>query len=150
MVMMAFQESTVGQRRYIVRDLVGGRRLRTDPVEGTSTLVSWCWPQGDQKLGRLVTTDVAATAPAVPEGDGALPEGVVRVQTFPPDGGLGLVARARWGWLPIHRQRGEDELYFPRNAEIREVEEVNDEWYVGSYMGDVGLFPAPYVRLFST
>jgi hypothetical protein len=41
----------------------------------------------------------------------------------------------------------EDELMFPKGAEVLEVEDVNGEWFHGLYMGKQGLFPAPYVRL---
>ncbi|CAI4217846.1 unnamed protein product [Parascedosporium putredinis] len=73
MVVMAFQESTAGQKRYIVQDLEG------------------------RMLGRLVTTDVAAAAPAVVDArEGGAPlDGLVMVSAqqqqhgFPPDGGAG-------------------------------------------------------------
>ena len=32
-------------------------------------------------------------------------------------------------------------------AEVREVEDVNGDWFHGSYMGAQGLFPSPYVRV---
>jgi hypothetical protein len=67
------------------------------------------------------------------------------VRTFPPDGGVGPKAVAGWGWTPA--VGGEDELMFPRGAEVLELDDVNGEWYHGFYMGAGGLFPAPYVRL---
>ncbi|KAI9803335.1 MAG: hypothetical protein M1826_004972 [Phylliscum demangeonii] len=40
-----------------------------------------------------------------------------------------------------------DELMFPRGALIREVQDVNGDWYWGCYAGRLGLFPAGYVRV---
>jgi len=50
---------------------------------------------------------------------------------------------ARWGYWPDAGD--EDELGFPRGAEIREAANVNGDWYWGVYNGAKGLFPAAYV-----
>lgn len=63
--------------------------------------------------------------------------------TFPPDGGVGMRVLARWSHYPASDVT--DELMFPRNAEIREVEDINGDWYWGCYAGSKGLFPGPYV-----
>ncbi|ROW12309.1 hypothetical protein VMCG_00287 [Cytospora schulzeri] len=118
MVVIGFKDGKGGQRRYTVKDLVGGRRL-----------------QGDKKVERLVSTDVSATV-----GDGAGGDAL-----FPPDGGFGWKAFARWAWYPA--AGATDELMFPKGAEITEIEDANGEWYHGVYMGAKGLFPAPYVRI---
>ena len=34
-----------------------------------------------------------------------------------------------------------------KGAEVREVEDVNGDWFHGVYMGVKGLFPAPYVAM---
>ena len=39
-----------------------------------------------------------------------------------------------------------NELIFPKGAEITEVEALNEEWGVGWYMGEVGLFPRGYTK----
>lgn len=62
---------------------------------------------------------------------------------FPPDGGIGMRVLARWGYFPGPDVK--DELMFPRAAEIREVEDINGDWYWGCYAGHKGLFPGPYV-----
>lgn len=54
-------------------------------------------------------------------------------------------ATAGWAWYP--KAGADDELLFPKGAEIREVEDVNGDWSHGSYMGVQGLLPAPYVRI---
>jgi hypothetical protein len=41
-----------------------------------------------------------------------------------------------------------DELAFPRNAELKEVKDVqNDDWYLGVYGGKVNLIPRNHVRM---
>lgn len=62
----------------------------------------------------------------------------------PPPDGLGGRALAAYSWWPQEGVR--DELAFPKNAEIREVEERNADWSVGVYAGRVGLFSTNYTR----
>jgi hypothetical protein len=66
-----------------------------------------------------------------------------RAQRYPPDGGIGLRLLARWGYLPD--EGVEDELSFPRGAEIREAADINGDWYWGVYCGVGKLFPANHV-----
>lgn len=58
----------------------------------------------------------------------------------------GMRVLALWGWWPQDGKAGENELAFPKWAEIRECEDVNGDWYAGVYCGDRGLFPSAYVR----
>lgn len=111
-----------------------GMSTEEQRAEGGPRLQKWSWKAANgSRLERLVAVDVAATAPDL------------GTELFPPDGGAGLKAVAKWSWYP---QPGTtDELLFPRGAEVREVEDVNGEWLFGSYMGAEGLFPAPYVRV---
>ncbi|KAK2592472.1 hypothetical protein QQS21_009817 [Conoideocrella luteorostrata] len=142
MVVIGFTEGRIGQWRFIERDIAGGRVLRSEsfdsPEHGPQELQKWSWRKGHDKWERLVTRDVSATAP-VTVGSNSF------VQTFPPDGGVGLKANSRWAWYP--QAGSEDELLFPKGAEIQEIEDVNGDWFFGTYMGAKGLFPAPYVRL---
>ncbi|KAF4314224.1 putative ring finger domain-containing protein [Botryosphaeria dothidea] len=70
--------------------------------------------------------------------------GLVMRKKFPPDGGVGLRAVALWSYWP---QEGvQDELTFPKGAEIREAEDINGDWFWGCYAGGKGLFPGNYVR----
>lgn len=142
MAIIGFTEGKVGQWRFVERDIVGGRFLRSEPYESPEHngqgLQKWSWRKGPEKWERLVTKDVSATAPATAES-------VSFAQNFPPDGGMGLKASARWAWFP--QAGSEDELLFPKGAEIREIEDVNGDWFFGTCMGAKGLFPAPYVRL---
>lgn len=62
----------------------------------------------------------------------------------PADGSLGARCLAAWSYFP--KEGVVDELALPRNAEVREVEDLNGEWSVGVYAGAVGLFPSNHVR----
>jgi len=55
---------------------------------------------------------------------------------------------AIWGWYPA--DDADDEILFPKGAEVRECKDVNTDWYYGSYMGKSGLFQANYVRVLDT
>lgn len=141
MVVIGFAPGEVGHWRYIERDLIGGRKLRIEPLgeEGQPhpPCQKWSWKLDDQKLERLVTQDVLATAPTSHHS-------TTYTSTFPPDGGVGQRVFAKWAWYP--KEEAEDELLFPRGAEIREAEDVNGDWYFGIYMGAKGLFPSGYVQ----
>ncbi|TKA64478.1 hypothetical protein B0A55_11373 [Friedmanniomyces simplex] len=58
--------------------------------------------------------------------------------------GPGSRCRAMYNYFP--RNGGEDDLAFPKNAEIGEVREETAEWFSGVYCGRLGLFPASHVR----
>ncbi|KAI8282435.1 hypothetical protein K4K60_003568 [Colletotrichum sp. SAR11_57] len=133
MVVVGFHDGPGGQYRHVLADLVGGRGLRMEQAPGDDPAHhKWWWTEGSQRRERFVTTDVAEDAPTS--------EGLAL--GFPPDGGTGMRANAAWAWFP----KAEDELMFPKGAEIREIEDVNGDWFFGVYMGAKGLFPSPYVR----
>lgn len=159
-----------GQRRRVLRDVVGGVGLRVEPYqrdpakqqggddndddEGIPTPAlwqKWSWKGGPDdpapRLERLVAVDVAAAVPPrlLEAGAGAGAGNSSWTDRFPPEGGAGARAVARWSWYP--QPGATDELRFPRGAEVREVEDVNGDWFHGSYMGAVGLFPSAYVRV---
>jgi hypothetical protein len=140
MIVLKFLEGKVGQWRYVERDLVGGRALRMEPLENIAhpDFQKWSWYDGSEKLERLATTKVSATAP---ESFGE----ITYTRTFPPDGGCGLMAHAMWAYYP--KTGKEDDLFFPRGASIDEVRDINGDWFFGTYMGAKGMFPAPYVHL---
>lgn len=147
MVIVGFEDSHGGQRRVVMHDLVGGRGLVQEPstITGPSggELQQWSWGEGthvkfDGVHKKLVTTNVMETAPTnIP--DMAFEKG------FPPDGGVGMKGIALWSWYPA--ADADDELMFPKGAEIRECKDVNKDWFHGTYMGKKGLFPAPYVMI---
>ena len=63
---------------------------------------------------------------------------------YPPSGGAGLHVEALWSYWP--EEGDDDELSFPKGAEIRECENINDDWFWGVYCGRKGLFPGNYGR----
>lgn len=157
------------ERRIIVKDYVGGRRLQFEPFsEGPGMQVCWWWryfqqppvpstsvpaPQTSseneggkgggrwlkKRMERLVSLNVANAA--------IIPAGTELRWTdeFPADGGEGARGFAGWSWYPAG-SNAEDELMFPKGAEIVEIEDVNGDWYHGFYAGQVGLLPGPYVK----
>ena len=138
MVVVGFEDARGGQRRVVVQDLVGGRGLYEEGAKGPGLGVrQWGWGEG--RRVRLVSEDVAGTAPERAVG-------MVVERGFPPNGGVGMRALALWSWYPKEGE-GANELLFPRGAEVREVVDVNGDWFHGVYMGAKGLFPAPYVRI---
>ena len=58
---------------------------------------------------------------------------------LPPDGGIGMKCLALYTYQP--EESVENELAFPKNAEIREAERANDDRSWGVYAGEVKLFP---------
>lgn len=139
MVVIGFVDSDDGRWRFIDRDLVGGRSLRMESIESSADrFQKWTWKHNSDRLERLVTQDVSETAPHI-VGSKAY------ATDFPPEGGPGSVGRTKWAWYP---QGGtDDELLFPKGAEVKEIEDVNGDWFFGTYMGAKGLFPAPYVHV---
>lgn len=142
MAVVGFTEGNIGQWRYLDRDIVGGRGLSVEPFESQTNrgqkLQKWTWHDGHQEYERLVAANVAETAPASDPG-------VSSTQQFPADGGAGWRGRAGWSWYP---EGGvSNELMFPKGAEIREIRDMNGDWFFGSYMDKAALFPAPYVTL---
>ena len=147
MVVVGFEVSRSGERRVVLQDLVGGRGLiqESSTIKGPSggELQQWSWGESthvrfDDVHKKLVTCNVMETAPInVPD--------VAIEKTFPPDGGVGSRGTALWSWYPA--VGADDELLFPKGAEISECKDVNVDWFHGTYMGARGLFPAPYVKL---
>jgi hypothetical protein len=64
---------------------------------------------------------------------------------LPPDGGVGMRCLALYSYFP--GEGVNDELAFPKNAEIREVENKNGDWFWGVYAGRINLFPSNHVRV---
>ncbi|GAP89609.2 putative vesicular transport-associated repeat protein [Rosellinia necatrix] len=135
MSVVGFVEAKGGQKRVVMRDVIGGSGLSIEAHDDDRTLEKWYWYVRGSKVWRFVTVDVAASPP----GPQQQPVGL------PPDGGAGLRGGAIWSWYPA--PDADDELMFPRGAEIREIEDVNGDWCFGTYMDAKGLFPTPYVRI---
>ncbi|KAL1986180.1 hypothetical protein VTN96DRAFT_6832 [Rasamsonia emersonii] len=171
MIVVGFEDHEDGQRRVIVRDLVGGRTFKDDypRTHGSGTNSSssgalpavpspelgsgdWSWKEGQQirrkKASRSRTAWATASSATTNTntnaevGSPTSPTTATTRRLFPPDGGVGLVLCALWSYYP--EEDVTDELAFPRGAEITEAENINDEWYWGYYAGSTGLFPGAY------
>lgn len=145
MVVIGFEDRDGGQRRVVVRDLVGGFSLRDVSEEAPSSASATAdsqprsptgatWRDSDGSVHRYRT-------PASPSS----PAAAASTLRFPPDGGIGLRVQARWSYFPA--EDDQDELGFPKYAEIREAEDMNGDWFWGVYAGQKGLFPGAYVRV---
>jgi Zinc finger, ZZ type len=166
MIIIGYEDHDKGQRRVIVRDIVGGYTLKDEQIEISAPSASsisiaspelgtgdWSWKEGNtkrKKAGRVRTshaqdsnalsspsTPTSATTPSDRRG--------TAVTGIPPDGGFGLVLGANWSYFADDGCT--DELSFPRGAEITEADNINDEWYWGYYAGKTGLFPSAYCTL---
>jgi hypothetical protein len=172
MIVVGFEDHDHGQRRVVVRDLVGGHTFKDElgrrqgGTPSASSMASpeigsgdWSWKEGHnvkrKKAGRSrnpwpgdSTTDLSspsspASSPAGTQSSTASPS--TRRLGFPPDGGVGLVLSALWPYWP--EDDVTDELSFPRGAEITEADNINDEWYWGYYAGSTGLFPGAFCTI---
>ncbi|KAK5266080.1 hypothetical protein LTR99_008077 [Exophiala xenobiotica] len=151
MVAITFEfDSDGGQRRVITRDLVGGAKMTEADMAA--------WKLARSHLGNTQSSDPATAATGrgqwVWREDTTGTRRATRARTeslpvsakYPPDGGVGKVCRALWSYYPEDGEEGKGELMFPKHAEVREIEEVNEDWWFGVYAGDTGVFPAVYVR----
>ncbi|KAJ5083957.1 hypothetical protein NUU61_008536 [Penicillium alfredii] len=169
MIIVGFEDHHDGQRRVIVRDLVGGRALKDEHVARSPRPP----PQPAADLSRLrklgLETGAGRRGPSASRLRTAVPlsnhshhavstselsntssgspvsQHASSFRRFPPNGGVGLIAHALWSWYP--EEEVEDELVFPRGAEITEAENINDDWFWGCYAGRTGLFPGAHVRI---
>lgn len=150
MMVVGFEDTTIGQRRLINRDLVGGRTLIEEREHVTSAEgPAWRWQEQGQQKRRAVKS-------AHPKAPSPLDAGVTSnvtandlqptlLKTYPPDGGAGMHVQALWGYWP--QENAADELAFPRGAEIRECEDINGDWHWGVFCGRKGLFPGNFVKI---
>jgi hypothetical protein len=174
MVVVGFEDHAEGQRRVVVRDLVGGRALKDEHAVPSPEVGSgdWSWKEGSERRKKASRVRTAWTinndrsnsfpisASAGATGGGGSNSGSGHnsetatptnshsppfLRRFPPDGGIGLIVHALWSWYP--EDDVQDELMFPRGAEITEVENINDDWFWGCYAGQTGLFPGSHVTV---
>ena len=150
MVVVGFDDSNQGHRRIIMQDLVGGHFLE-DTAEGQSTH-TFSWREGEARKTKVVKRGSGTGASWREEmvgGNGvggasshpASPPPIL--QNYPPDGGWGLQVQAIWSYWPEDPK----DLGFPKGAELRELEDVNGDWYMGCYAGKKGLIPAGYFKV---
>lgn len=170
MIVMGFEDSSAGQRRVVVKDLVGGhggaglgKDDGAEAASGSSSSSSsngmqqqqeWSWQDGEQRHVRTVSKlqqqqqqQIASEPAAASQPQPPRPTGppLLRQTFYPPSGGVGMHVLALWAYWP--REEAHDELAFPKGAEIREAEDINGDWFVGCYTGRTGVFPGNYVRV---
>ena len=141
MIVIGFEDSVHGQRRVVVEDLVGGHALNnTTDSEGKV----WRWRDESQQTQAKTMSNVV-TGRNSSSGSTPLPNDLTVGGKYPPNGGVGMCVLALWSYWP---QEGvEDELAFPKGAEIRECEDINGDWFLGIYCGRKGVFPGNYCRV---
>ena len=135
MVILGFEDGLVGQRRVVVRDLVGGHALSEEDHQeangDSERKPEWRWKEENT----VRTLPMQKKHPSTSNAS----------QTFPPSGGTGLRGTAMWSYYP---QEGvQDELSFPKGAEITEAVDINGDWFEGFYCGKRGLWPGSYARV---
>ncbi|RMZ83250.1 hypothetical protein DV738_g1212, partial [Chaetothyriales sp. CBS 135597] len=174
MIITTFETDSDSElRRVVAQDLVGGVKMQDEDIAAWSAAMTrregavmtpsrireWTWydpadPAADPaSVPRYVKTQHSAFAPQILGETGASSDSSSAVATsssattkFPPDGGFGKTCIALWSYYPEEGEAGKGELSFPKYAEIKEVEHINEDWSEGVYAGDRGLLPAPYVR----
>ena len=140
MIVIGFESDMEAQRRLVLNDLIGGHRMKEEDVEkynankGTPP-VSGTWSWTESYDGRK-TSRARALSGANGNGSSA----ATSSSKFPPEGGEGRRCLATYRYYPEEGEAGKGELMFPRGAEVREVEDINEEWSSGVYMGASGLF----------
>lgn len=155
MIVVGFEDNELGQRRVVDKDLVGGRALKDDErAEQQSEREEWRWQeQGQGRRAKTVRASAAAAAAAsttsvaspAHRNDASQSSPLPMLKTYPPSGGAGMHVQALWSYWP--KDGVADELAFPKGAEIREVEDINGDWFWGVYCGRKGLFPGNYGRV---
>lgn len=140
MIVVGFEDSSAGQRRVVVKDLVGGLGLKDGGDSGDQSISQeLSWQDGQQRhvrrvFGQNASSEMQSSATTTP-----------LLRKYPPSGGSGMRALAVWSYWP--EEDATDELPFPRGAEIREIEDINGDWFLGSYCGKMGVFPSNHVRV---
>jgi len=137
MAMTGFEDREGGQRRLLVRAMVGGWALKEDETFAVQDQAHWRWREEDGTARFHPSTHARSR-------DQDVVQDTSRPSLFPPDGGIGLRVVALWSYFPAGSG---DELVFPKNAEITEAEDINGDWFWGVYAGQKGLFPGNYGRV---
>ena len=172
MVVLVFDTDELGhQRRIILDDLVGGWKCTDDDIRAwneamrrnnhvrdgaaivDSTLPNhgpdtpeqtgrWHWHDDPGSATRKSRSRVSMSAMLASLAS----EPAATQSSFPPSGGFGFKAQAMWSYLPADGDDGKGEIMFPKNAELGEIEEINEDWWRGVYAGEEGLIYARFAR----
>lgn len=127
-------------RRVVVREMVGGWRWK-DPAEDVNA-------SADKQRGTGANDSTSLEGqyppPELLNGcPGSSAKSAARRGGGAGRGGMRVVAA--WSYFP-DPATAPDELAFPRNAEVLEVEHLNEDWSVGVYAGKIGVFPKNHTR----
>ena len=142
MIILGFDNSALGQQRIVVRDLVGGHALKEDNPNTASSLsveqnkLEWQWR--DEGAVRTASHTTPSHSPSLGYSSSSSPQ-------YPPSGGVGLAAVALWAYWP--KEDANDQLGFPKHAEIREAVDINGDWFWGVYCGRGDFYPGAYARV---
>ncbi|KAL9632647.1 MAG: hypothetical protein Q9164_005186 [Protoblastenia rupestris] len=152
MIVVGFEDSALGQRRIVVKDLVGGHALKEGEEEeeeerDPAQSIEWSWRDGERRQVKSIARNIngsssASTSTTNLPSDATPPP---LLKTYPPNGGVGMRVLALWSYWP--EEGVVDELAFPKGAEIGEGEDINGDWFWGVYCGRKGLFPGAYGRV---
>lgn len=169
MIIVGFEDHDEGQRRVVVKGLVGGYAMKDDldptnqvgtfrpePTSPTSPLARqdsdpWEWHEATSPNSPDATGTAKGTRRKLNRSRHHLSAGTPEspkspvAPRFPPSGGIGLRLIAIWPYYPDPEEV--DEIMFPRGAEITEAENINDDWLWGCYAGQKGLFPGYYATV---
>ncbi|KAI1957535.1 hypothetical protein LOZ58_005619 [Ophidiomyces ophidiicola] len=166
MIIVGFEDHEEGQKRVVVKGLVGGYAWKDDfgPTisnnSGTNRSESasphsplsrqdsdpWEWPEGANPDAQVKGSrrKLNRSRHHISAGSAETPKNPLTMR-FPPSGGIGLRLIALWSYYPEPEET--DEIMFPRGAEITEAENINDDWLWGCYAGQKGLFPGNYASV---
>ncbi|KAL4897986.1 hypothetical protein BDV59DRAFT_169016 [Aspergillus ambiguus] len=175
MVVVGFEGHGEGQRRVIVRDLVGGRALKDEHLHsstsassspatpstprlhgaGRGTVASpesglgdWSWKEGSERRKKASRVRNPALNERDRNGNHSEPSTPVSANPLSMrryPPDGGVGLIVHALWSYYPESEVTDELMFPRGAEITEAENINDDWYWGCYAGFTGLFPGGHV-----
>lgn len=144
MVVVGFESRAEGQRRIVVAGIVGGWRMPHEETVGADARLpdagfTWHDPaSGAWRHKRTTSQSADPSGPGMPHpagergAGGAVPA---------PDG-----ARVLALWTRLPDEGVDDELMFPKRAEITEVININENWSWGVYCRRGGMFPGAYCR----
>lgn len=149
MIIVGFEDGSSGQRRVVVRDLVGGHALKDDPSNPPSPesakqrqQLEVRWREEEEGAFRTAThTTTPSNSPSLGSGSSSSSD-----PTYPPSGGVGFAAVALWAYWPEEKD-AHDQLGFPKHAEIREAVDINGDWWWGVYCGRGDFWPGAYARV---
>jgi len=147
MLVVGFEDREHGKQRIVVEEVVGGWAWvghedgQESAAGGSSTeeqpdrIAPQRWSYKDDAAGGYKTVKRPASSSVQTNSH----------TTLPPSGGYGLRMLALWGRVPD--EGVEDELEFPRGAQITEVVDINGDWCWGMYCRRSGLFPGGFGRV---